>query len=133
MAELPHDSLQGPLAPKFGVNNASRGSIMPGGAPMNSESHDIGGRNYKRVVPIAILGLALLIIPVTMQQLNQNQDIRQRASGPEPTIVLPTSVIRPTEIPTPTEIPDATLSAKPTSPISSPSAKPKKVKPTPIQ
>lgn len=40
-------------------------------------------RSYGRYVPIIIGGFALLILPVTIWQLNTQQDIRQRASEPK--------------------------------------------------
>jgi len=40
-------------------------------------------RSYGRYVPIIIGGFALLILPVTIWQLNSQQDIRQRASEPK--------------------------------------------------
>ena len=101
MAEIPQNSFQGPLAPKFGLNDSIRNPI-PGGPKINIPR----GRNYSRLLPVWALALALLILPLTIQQLSQTQDNRQNASQPTPTIVLPTSVVA--NSPTPSPLPTIT-------------------------
>lgn len=96
MAEIPQNSFQGPLAPKIGLNDNFRNPI-PGG---NSKKP---GRDYGKFIPVGALGLALLILPLTIQQLSQQQSTTQQASQPTPTVVLPTQVTQPS--PTPTLIP----------------------------
>lgn len=84
MAEIPQNSFQGPLAPKIGLNEDYKKSI-PGGP-----SNDTGKkRNFGRLIPVGAIALALLVLPLTIDQLNQQQDIQQRASQPTPTIVVP--------------------------------------------
>lgn len=99
MAEIPQSSFQGPLAPKYGLNDNFRNPV-PGGAKIDIPK----SRNYGKFIPIGAIGLALLILPLTIQQLNQQQDTRQQASEPTPTISVPVSVITPnitiTPIPT---------------------------------
>jgi len=90
MAEIPQSSFQGPLAPKYGLNDNYRNPI-PGGPKINIPK----GRNYGKFIPIGAIGIALLILPLTIQQLNQQQDVRQQASEPTPTINVPVSVITP--------------------------------------
>lgn len=82
MAEIPQNSFQGPLAPKIGLNESYR-NPLPGGPKNDVEKK---GRNYGRLIPIGAIALALLILPLTLNQLNQQQDIRQRASEPTPAI-----------------------------------------------
>lgn len=87
MAEIPQNSFQGPLAPKIGLSESYRNPI-PGGA-----KNDIPkGRNYGRLVPVGAIALALLVLPLTISQINQQQDIRQQASEPTPTIITPVNV-----------------------------------------
>ena len=88
MAQIPQNSFQGPLAPKYGLNEDLRNTI-PGGPNVNIPKK----RNFSRLLPVGALAIALLILPLTISQLGQQQDVRQNASGPEPTIVFPTSVI----------------------------------------
>ncbi len=109
MAEIPQNSFQGPLAPKIGLNDSYKNPI-PGG-PKNDIPK---GRNYGRLIPVGAIALALLILPLTINQLNQQQDIRQSASEPSPTIVLPVSVTSPTPTPTipPPAVFDSTNSAE---------------------
>lgn len=84
MAEIPQNSFQGPLAPKIGLNDTFKNPI-PGGA-----KNDIPkGRNYGRLIPVGAIALALLVLPLTISQINQQQDVRQRASEPTPTIITP--------------------------------------------
>lgn len=97
MAEIPQNSFQGPLAPKIGLNDTFQNPIPGGGAKIPKK-----GRNYTGLIPVGAFAIALLILPLTIQQLSQQQDTRQKASEPTPTIVLPTSTV-PT--PTPTIIP----------------------------
>lgn len=87
MAEIPRTSFQGPLAPKIGLNDSIKNPI-PAGPKIK-----LPGRNYSHFIPVAALGLALLILPLTIQQLSVQQDVRQQASEPTPTIALPTSVV----------------------------------------
>lgn len=111
MAEIPQNSFQGPLAPKFGLNDSMRNPI-PGGPKMPPPK-----RNYSHFIPVGALALALLILPLTIQQLSQQQDVRQQASEPTPTIVTPTSVTATTPTPTiPALVPPASSSADTTSP-----------------
>lgn len=93
MAEIPQSSFQGPLAPKIGLNDNVKNPI-PGGPKMPPKKRD-----YAHFIPVGALGLALLILPLTIQQLSQQQDIRQQASQPTPTIAVPTSTV---PSPTPT-------------------------------
>ncbi len=110
MAEIPHNSFQGPLAPKIGLNDSMRNPIPGGGAKIPK-----GGRNYGKFIPVGAIALALLILPLTIQQISQQQNTQQKASEPTPTIVLPTQITTPT--PTPLMPPPATVdsssSAKP--------------------
>lgn len=85
MAEIPQNSFQGPLAPKYGLNDNFRNPIPGGGNLPKKEK-----RKFTGLIPVGAIALALLILPLTLQQLNQQQDTRQRASGPKPSIVLPT-------------------------------------------
>lgn len=73
------------------------------------ESHKI---NFKfSYLVVVFMSLA---IPTTLVLLNQQQDIRQQASGPEPTIIIPTEAPTPTLIPTlvPVEAPTASTTPK---------------------
>lgn len=97
MAEIPQNSFQGPLAPKYGLNDNFRNPIPGGGNLPKKEK-----RNYTGLIPVGVLALALLILPLTIQQLNQQQDTRQRASGKTPTIIFPTSVLKLSPTPTAT-------------------------------
>lgn len=99
MAEIPKNSFQGPLAPKIGLNDSTQNPI-PGGPKIPPPKRD-----YSHFVPVGALALALLILPLTIQQLMQQQDVRQQASQPTPIIAVPTSTVQtptPTETPTPT-------------------------------
>ncbi len=96
MADIPQNSFQGPLAPKYGLNDNFRNPI-PGGPKVNIPK----GRNYGKLIPVGAVALALLILPLTIQQLGQQQDNRQQASQPTPTISLPVQVTSPTPTPTP--------------------------------
>lgn len=111
MAEIPQNSFQGPLAPKIGLNDSVQNPIPGGGAKIPKK-----GRNYTGLIPVGALAIALLILPLTIQQLGNQQDTRQKASEPTPTIVLPTSVVA---TPTPTVIPPSptpTVSENPITP-----------------
>lgn len=112
MAEIPQNSFQGPLAPKIGLNDTFQNPIPGGGAKIPKK-----GRNYTGLIPVGALAVALLILPLTIQQLGQQQDTRQKASEPTPTIVLPTSTV-PTPTPTilPTQTPTPTVSENPVKP-----------------
>lgn len=102
MAEIPQSSFQGPLAPKTGLSDNFKNPI-PGGL-----KNDTGGkRNYGKFIPVGAIALALLILPLTISQINQQQDIRQSASEPTPTIITPTEG-------TPTPIPTGEASLSPT-------------------
>ncbi len=116
MAEIPQNSFQGPLAPKIGLNDSYQNPIPGGGAKIPKR------RNYSHLLPVGAIALALLILPLTIQQLGQNQDTRQRASEPTPTIVLPTSVVA-----TPTLTPSPLISINPTA-SPSPKLTPRAVK-----
>ena len=87
MAELPQSSFQGPLAPKIGLNDSMNNPI-PAGPKLPPKR-----RNYAAFIPVGALGLALLILPLTIQQLSQQQDVRQQASQPTPTVAIPTSPV----------------------------------------
>ena len=77
MAVIPQNSFQGPLAPKIGLNDSVRNPI-PGGPKIDIPKK----RNYGRLLPVGALALALLILPLTIQQLSQTQDNRRNASEP---------------------------------------------------
>lgn len=96
MADIPQSAFQGPLAPKIGLNDTFQNPIPGGGAKIPKK------RNFSGLLPVGAIALALLILPLTIQQLSQQQDTRQNASAPQPTIVLPTSVTQPTPTLTPT-------------------------------
>lgn len=91
MADIPQNSFQGPLAPKYGLNDNYQ--KPPAGGNVNIPK----GRNYGKFIPVGAIALALLILPLTIQQLSQQQDTRQQASEPTPSITLPS-----TPSPTPT-------------------------------
>ncbi len=91
MADIPQNSFQGPLAPKYGLNDNYK-STPPGGGKVDIPK----GRNYGKFIPVGAIALALLILPLTIQQLGQQQDTRQQASEPTPTINLPTKTPTPT-------------------------------------
>lgn len=98
MADLPNNSTTGPLAPKFNINQDTRD---PNNKPPRPP------RSWTGYVPMGVFFLfALVAIPLTMRELSQRQDVRQRASGPLPTQVIPTS----TPFPSPTDEPTATPS-----------------------
>jgi hypothetical protein len=84
MAEIPQSSFQGPLAPKFGLNDNFRNPI-----PSGQKNESGGKRNYGKLIPVGAVALALLILPLTISQINQQQDIRQQAEEPTPTIIEP--------------------------------------------
>ena len=103
MAEIPQNSFQGPLAPKFGLTDNARASFQHEKVIGNTK------RNYSGLIPVVGIAVAILVLPLTVQQLNQRQDTRQRASGIEPTKVVPTQTTskpsitpKPTRYPTPT-------------------------------
>ena len=104
MAELPKNAFQGPLAPKIGLNDNYKNPIPGGGANIPK------GKNYGKFIPVGAIALALLILPLTIDQLGKQQDTRQQASEPTPTIVTPVSNV--TNTPTPTETPPSTSSAE---------------------
>lgn len=83
MAEIPLNSFQGPLVPKIGLNEDYKKSIPSG------EKNISGGRSYGKFIPVGAIALALLVLPLTIDQIKQQQDIQQRASEPTPTIVIP--------------------------------------------
>lgn len=110
MATLPSSSFQGPLAPKIGLNDSFRSPLHENpGAPSGGSG---GKRNYGRLLSIGAIALALLVLPVTLSQLNQQQDVRQQAAQP-------TKAVMPTRVPTPTTTP---ISINETAPISTSSA-----------
>ena len=114
MAEIPQNSFQGPLAPKFGLTDNARSSI-PGGPKVDIPKK----RNYGKLLPAGALALALLILPLTLQQLGKSQDVRQQASQPTPTIVLPTSTVA---SPTPTPLQVSLTPAPTVQPFISPTS-----------
>lgn len=101
MANIPPSSFQGPLAPKMGLGDSFR-SPLHENQEKNQPASPSGGRGISKLVPFGAIALALLVLPLTISQLNQQQDLRQRASGPAPTIVLPTETIAPSPTITPT-------------------------------
>lgn len=113
MAEIPQSSFQGPLAPKMGLGDSFKSPLQEN---QNDQPPKSGGRNLGKLIPIGAIALALLVLPLTISQLSQQQDIRQRASEPVPTIILPTKAI---STPTPTPIDEvASPSAFPNSEVS---------------
>ena len=92
MADIPQSSFQGPLAPKYGLNDNYK-------KPLPGVPNIPKGRNYGKFIPVGAIALALLILPLTIQQLGQQQDTRQQASEPTPTIAIPTKVTSPTPTP----------------------------------
>jgi len=86
MAEIPKSSFEGPLAPKFGLTDNARDSFPLKDAPEPKR------RNYSSLIPVAGIAIAILVIPLTLQQINQQQDVRQQASEPTPTIQIAPSV-----------------------------------------
>lgn len=110
MATLPSSSFQGPLAPKIGLNDSFRSPLHEN--QQEAPSGSGGKRNYGRLLPVGAIALALLVLPLTLSQLNQEQDVRQQAAEP-------TKAILPTRTPTPTTIPTPISE---TAPISTPSA-----------
>ncbi len=99
MADLPSSSFQGPLAPKMGLGDSFKSPLHEN--QQNSPPPKSSGRNLGRLIPYGAIAVALLVLPLTISQLNQQQDIRQRASEPIPTIILPTET--PPSTPSPTE------------------------------
>lgn len=119
MAEIPQNSFQGPLAPKIGLNDTYQNPIPGGGAKIPKR------RNYSALIPVGALAIALLILPLTIQQLGQQQDTRQKASEPTPTIVVPTSTVAtPTPTVIPTATPTPTVTEKPVIPLNKTPKKP---------
>lgn len=104
MAEIPQNSFQGPLAPKIGLNDNFRNPIPGGGAQIPK------GRNFGKFIPVGAIALALLILPLTIDQLGKQQDTRQQASEPTPTIVMPVSNVTTTPVPTIVVEPTSTTS-----------------------
>ena len=98
MADLPSSSFQGPLAPKMGLGDSFKSPLHEN--QQNSPPPKSSGRNLGRLIPYGAIAVALLVLPLTISQLNQQQDIRQRASEPIPTIILPTET---PSTPSPTE------------------------------
>ncbi len=96
MADIPQNSFQGPLAPKYGLTDNYK-STPPGGPKVDIPK----SRNYGKFIPVGAIALALLILPLTIQQINQQQDNRQQASQPTPTIEIPTGTATVTPTPTP--------------------------------
>lgn len=114
----------GPLAPRIGFNNTIQNPIPGGQSPKQSQNEEKGGGRFKfnggKLLPFGAIALALLVLPITLSQLNQNQDNRQRASEitrfPTQVIPSPTPFLSPTE--TPIASPSVSLSpAEPTSKI----------------
>ena len=113
MAEIPQNSFQGPLAPKIGLNDDFRNPIPGGGSKIPKK------RNYTGLLPVGMLALALLILPLTIQQLGKQQDVRQNASQPTPTITVPTPVVKDTPTPAlPQVVPTEPVTASPSSAVS---------------
>lgn len=72
----PNSSFNGPLTPRqYRQNN--NGSIPNANGTKTAST--------KRFVPLVLAGIALLILPVTIWQINTQQDIRQQASQNLPT------------------------------------------------
>lgn len=97
----------GPLAPRIGFSNSIQNPIPGASQPQQSLNSEKGsGGKLKKFVPIGAIALALLVLPLTISQLSQTQDVRQRASEitrfPTQIIPSPTLFISPTESPTPT-------------------------------
>lgn len=92
MADLPQNSFQGPLAPKVPLNDSYR-SPLHENTNTSSNPGGGGGRNFGKILPYGAIAVALLVIPLTINQLGQQQDVRQRASEPTPTIELPTPFV----------------------------------------
>lgn len=112
MAEIPQNSFKGPLAPKFGLTDNARSSFPIKDPPGPNHRKNIAG-----LLPIGGIMIALLVLPLTIQQLSNTQDVRQQASQPTPTIVLPTSVTEPSISPTisPTSTSSSELTPQPSS------------------
>lgn len=91
MADLPQSAFQGPLAPKMGLGDSFKSPLQENDDGTSSPKPK--GRGISKLIPFGAIALALLVLPLTISQLNQQQDIRQRASGPVPPI-------SPTDIPT---------------------------------
>lgn len=108
MADIPQSSFQGPLAPKMGFGDSFKSPLHESeNKPPQRKGGSIG-----KLIPIGAIALAILVLPLTLGQLGQQQDLRQRASEPVPTIILPTKALYPIS-PTPA-IEIATPSASPT-------------------
>lgn len=117
MADIPNNSTSGPLAPKFNLNQDTRD-------PLNKPPRP--SKSWTGYVPMGVFFLfALVAIPLTLREVANRQDVRQRASGPLPTQVIPS----PTPFPSPTEeltaTPSTTLTPtiKKTAPKLSPTIK----------
>lgn len=108
MAVTPSSSFQGPLAPKHGLSDSFHSPIQNQDLQKNSDNKGGGKRTVGKYIPFAALGLALLVLPLTLEQLNQQQDVRQQASQPTPTITLPTPIPSPTPTITPALEPETT-------------------------
>ncbi len=106
----------GPLAPRIGFNNTIQNPIPGGQSPKQSQNEEKGGGGFKfnggKLLPFGAIALALLVLPITISQLNQSQDNRQRASEikrfPTQVIPSPTPFLSPTN--TPTASPSVSLS-----------------------
>lgn len=115
----------GPLAPRIGFNNTIQNPIPGGQSPKQSQNEDKGGGGFKfnggKLLPFGAIALALLVLPITLSQLNQSQDNRQRASEIKrfPTQVIPSATPFPSPTDTPTASPSVSLTptADPTSKI----------------
>jgi len=106
MAEIPPTSFQGPLVPKMGLGDSFKSPLHEN----QNEPPPKSGKRMSRFLPYGAIAIALLVLPLTISQLSQQQDIRQRASEPVPTIILPT---KPLSTPTPTPDEAASPSATP--------------------
>lgn len=72
-----NSSFNGPLTPhRFKNSHHPSSQNTQGGQKSNNNS-------ITRFVPLAIAGIALLILPITIWQINTQQDIRQQASTPD--------------------------------------------------
>ena len=127
----------GPLAPRIGFNNSIQNPIPRSAQPEQSYNANQGGggRNYKKFLPIGAVALALLVLPLTLSQLNQTQDVRQRAAEitrfPTQVIPSPTPFPSPTDIPTITPTPTVTPTEVPLSRFQAPRIIRSTIAPTP--
>jgi len=110
----------GPLAPRIGFNNTIQNPIPGGQSPKQSQNEEKDGGRFKfnggKLVPFGAIALALLVLPITISQLNQSQDNRQRASEIKR---FPTQVI-----PSPTPFPAGQSPLGGASPTNTPTASP---------